>query len=349
MYILKNAIISIVRNKGRNLLIGLIVIVISCAVSVTLAINNSSNSLIKSYESKYEVEATISMNRDNMMQNFNPEDRENSRENMQEIFEAANQLTEDDIKNYADSTYVDSYYYTMSVGVNSSDLEKAEMTSSNNDFGDRGPGGKQDFKNQTNGDFTLKGYSSIEAMNEFIEGNYTIVDGEVSEDFEDNSCIINSELATLNKIEVGDTITIVDSEDDSNSYELVVSGIYEEKENEDNGMSMFSNSVNIIVTNTNFISNMKIDNLAKLKADVLVDNDFSRVGLEKKLTEAENIAREKGRVLIVVEPKPSAVLALSDWIKSFSPQLSYEQMKEQNITEIEKPFALVPISNLVVE
>lgn len=54
-------------------------------------------------------------------------------------------------------------------------------------------------------------------------------------------------------------------------------------------------------------------------------------------------------MLIVIEPKPSAVLALSDWIKSFSPQLSYEQMKEQNITEIEKPFALVPISNLVVE
>ena len=98
-----------------------------------------------------------------------------------------------------------------------------------------------------------------------------------------------------------------------------------------------------------FINNMKIDNLARLKADVVIENDFSREGLEKKLTEAENIAREKGRVVIVIEPKPSAILALSDWFKSFSPQLSYEQMKEQNITEIEKPFALVPISNLVVE
>lgn len=98
-----------------------------------------------------------------------------------------------------------------------------------------------------------------------------------------------------------------------------------------------------------FINNMKIDNLARLKADVVIENDFSREGLEKKLTEAENIAREKGRVVIVIEPKPSAILALSDWFKSFSPQLSYEQMKEQNITEIEKPFALVPLSNLVVE
>lgn len=98
-----------------------------------------------------------------------------------------------------------------------------------------------------------------------------------------------------------------------------------------------------------FINNMKIDNLARVKADILIESDFSREGIEKKLAEAENIAREKGRVIIVVEPKPSAMLALNEWFKSFSPQLSYEQMKEQNITEIEKPFALVPISNLVVE
>ena len=98
-----------------------------------------------------------------------------------------------------------------------------------------------------------------------------------------------------------------------------------------------------------FINNMKIDNLARIKADVLIENDFSRKGVESQLAEAENIAREKGRVIIVTEPKPSAILALNNWFKSFSPQLSYEQMKEQNITEIEKPFALVPLSNLVVE
>ena len=34
---------------------------------------------------------------------------------------------ENDIENYADSNYVKSYYYTMSLGVNSSNLDKAEM------------------------------------------------------------------------------------------------------------------------------------------------------------------------------------------------------------------------------
>lgn len=262
MYILKNALTSIVRNKGRNLLIGIIIIVISCAVSVTLAINNSSSSLIKSYESKYEIEATIGMNRENMMKNFNPEERENSKGNMKEMFDSANKIAEEDIKKFADSDYVKNYYYTMQTGVNSDNLEKASITSTNENTmpNGRGPNGKENFKNESSGDFTLKGYSSIESMNEFVEGNYTITDGEVFEDFDSNYCLINSELATLNEIEVGDTIKIVDSEDDSNTYELVVSGIYEEKTDADNGMSMFTGSVNTIITNTNFINKMKDNN-----------------------------------------------------------------------------------------
>ena len=79
MYILKNAITSITRNKGRNILIGIIIMIISASVAVSLAINNTASSLIKSYKEKYQVEATISINRENMMKDFNPEDKESSR------------------------------------------------------------------------------------------------------------------------------------------------------------------------------------------------------------------------------------------------------------------------------
>ena len=64
MYILKNAFISIKRNIGRNVLIGIIILVVSCAASVTLAIRNSANSIIKSYEEKYDIIATIQTNRE---------------------------------------------------------------------------------------------------------------------------------------------------------------------------------------------------------------------------------------------------------------------------------------------
>ena len=323
MYILKNALTSIVRNKGRNLLISIIILVTSCAISVTLAISNSSSSLIKSYESKYEVEATIGMNRKNMMKDFNPSDRENSKNSMQEMFTSASSVTVSDIKSYADSKYVKSYYYTMQIGVNAEDLEKAEMTSSsNNDFRGEKPNGKENFKNESSGDFTLKGYSSIESMNEFIEGSYTITSGEVSDDFDSNYCLINSELATLNEINVGDTIKVIDSEDDSKTYELVVSGIYEEKKDNNSGMSMFANSVNKIITNTNFIDKM-IENNDNLIASttptfILTSSDIvekftselTEKGLSEYLTVQTNLDQVEGATSTISNVKNFAVTFL---------------------------------------
>lgn len=283
MYILKNALTSINRNKGRNILIGSIILVIACAVSVTLAINNSSSSLIKSYEDKYEVEATIGVNRENMMKDFNPEDRDGSKEDMREKFNSISSISVDDIKNYADSKYVKSYYYTLSLGVNSN-LTKAENSLSDGKM-DRPKG---DFNNNDSSDFTLKGYSSIDSMNDFIEGSYTITDGEVSTDFEGNNCIINNELATLNNIKVGDTITIIDSSNEDNTYELTVTGIYKEKEDSDNGLKMFSNSVNTIITNTNAVNNIKSNNsdlnVSSAPTFILTSSDVVE-SFEKELTE----------------------------------------------------------------
>ena len=50
MYILKNALTSITRSKGRNVLIGIIIIVISAACAVTLSIRNSANKIVKSFK-----------------------------------------------------------------------------------------------------------------------------------------------------------------------------------------------------------------------------------------------------------------------------------------------------------
>lgn len=55
MYILKNSLISITRNKGRNILIGIIILVISCASTVTLAIRNTANNLVKEYEESHDI------------------------------------------------------------------------------------------------------------------------------------------------------------------------------------------------------------------------------------------------------------------------------------------------------
>lgn len=264
MYILKNAFISITRNIGRNLLIGIIIVVISCACAITLAIRNSASALITSYQNQYEVTATIGINRESMRGNMqmdreaSQEEKETNKENMNTIFASISNISTDEIHTYGESEYVKSYYYQKSIGVNSLELEPASTTtatdSSEQSFG--GKGGKQDFTNQTNSDFTLEGYSSIEGMQDFISGKYSITSGEVSSDIESDTCVINSELATLNNIEVGATITLVDPDNENNTITLTVTGIFEEISDTEDAMGMFTSSVNKIITNTNVVEKL---------------------------------------------------------------------------------------------
>ena len=102
-------------------------------------------------------------------------------------------------------------------------------------------------------------------------------------------------------------------------------------------------------TNGNEVEDIQPQKLPRKKADIVISDNFTNENIQNILRQAEQIARDKGQVLIVATPKPIVITAVKNWAESFSPQLSYEQMKEQNITSIEKPFALVPISNLVVE
>ena len=102
----------------------------------------------------------------------------------------------------------------------------------------------------------------------------------------------------------------------------------------------------IDATNSTVIDNLKIDNLPRQKADIVIDKDMKKADIRSILKKAETIAFNKGHVLIVADPKPIILVEVYKWIDSFSPQISYEEAKNINIT---KPFALVPVSNIVVE
>jgi len=247
MYIIKNALKTITRNKGRNILMLIIIVVIACASAVTLSIKQSANTIIESYKNKYDITATIGMDRQGFMGNFDP--NSSNIDEAKETFDSIPQLTTDDIEEYADSKYVKSYYYMYNLSMNSSNIEKATT-----DEFVRGNG-------FNTADFSVVGYSSYDSMTEFIEGRYTITEGEVSNDFTSNTCVINSELATYNDLSIGDTITLTSPNDDTITYDLTISGIYTENEDDsDTQMSMFSNSVNNIITNTTVINNiLKLD------------------------------------------------------------------------------------------
>lgn len=260
MFIFKNAMISIIRNKGRNILIGIIILVIACACTVTLAINNTANDLINSYESAYDKELTISFDRKNMMKDVDFSNKDNM-ESMKEKFNNVSSYTVEDVKNYAESDYIKSYYYTYNISLNGNNIEKAESESSNDSKRPNFPGGGNSFGGSSY-DFTLNGYSSIESMSEFIEGKYEMTDiadnaWEIA--FTGNYVFINEELASYNSLKLNDKIEFVDSE--GNIYEFEIIGIYKEnEEGTSSPMSMFSNSANTIITNADSLVSITSSN-----------------------------------------------------------------------------------------
>ena len=249
MFILKNAMISITRNKGRNILIGVIILVIAYACTITLAINNTALDLINSYESAYDKELTISFDRKNMMKNVDFSNKE-SRKSMKEKFNNISSYTIEDVKKYAESEYIKSYYYTYNVSLNGNNIEKAENESSNDSKRPNSHGGGNGFGGSSY-DFTLNGYSSLESMSEFIEGKYEmteIADNAWKIAFDGNYVFINEELASYNSLKLNDKIKLED--ENGKIYEFEIIGIYKENEKESSSlMSMFSNSANTIITN----------------------------------------------------------------------------------------------------
>lgn len=273
-YIFKNAYKSIVRNKGRNILMGIIVMVIACSCAITLSIRDAANKLVDAYENKYNIEASLTYNREKLMESISSS--ADSAEERIEAFNDIESITINEINTYGNSDYIDYYYYTYSVGMNSDDLdvateEIAKVTTETRTTGGGFPGGfgggstttrsTEIIQNMgTSGDFTLVGYSSYEGMTDFVNGSYTITDGEVGSDFTSNGCVINSELAELNDLEVGATITLKSVNDEDLTYDLIVTGIFTDSSEATTDMrNMYSSSVNKIITNTTIIEKITAD------------------------------------------------------------------------------------------
>ncbi|MGN1326857.1 MAG: ABC transporter permease [Clostridia bacterium] len=292
MYILKNSIISIIRNKGRNMLIGIIILVIACSTTVTLAIRNTANTLVKKYEEANDIVATISFNRTELATNF--KGGEDAQKSNIEAFNNIEAFTIEDIKKYGDSEYLKDYYYVYTTSLNSDSLSKAtdtyeyevedtqtttsttSTTTGGNPGMSRGEMGshtitnnntttiitrsKETFESSRNltGDFELDGYSSYDAMTEFVEGTYKVTDGEMINSFAEFECVISSELAILNEIIVGDTITLKNPNTEQ-IYEFTVTGIYTDNSENDNSNSMYSQSANKIITGSQVIEKLVAD------------------------------------------------------------------------------------------
>lgn len=276
MYIIQNAWKSIVRSKGRNILIGMIALIIALSGCLALSIRQAAETARTEALAQMRITAQISFDRSSAMQEMagqmgeKPEGEpgeapeEFDRGNFDFESLAGETLTLDDYMTYTQAlSDGDSYYYTMSASLNASgdlvpygeeeteESEETEQTQENIQGQPGGPGGEgmggpmgQMGGFSPQGDFSITGFSSYDAMMSLFgeDGTMSVSDGEMfTEGSADAVCVISDELALYNDLAVGDTITLCNPNYEEETYELTVCGIYTNSSS-DAGNSMFSRS-----------------------------------------------------------------------------------------------------------
>lgn len=245
MYIIKNAFKNVIRNKGKSILIGVIVTVIMLSSCIALAIHRSAELLIDSYRDNNPIQVTLeqSMGRGNR-------DQKSDGEN--ESVPTIKQLTIQEIESYQDSDLVTGSYYTLETSVSSDDIEPITYEESTENENRPEMPEENGRRNMEMGDFRLTGYSDPAYIAELESGTKKIKEGELfTKDSDDYVAVISEELAEANDLSVGDEFSIY-SPESSDTFLLKVVAIYEDNSDveSDNFMNMNAmNSRNQIYTN----------------------------------------------------------------------------------------------------
>ncbi len=232
MYIFKNALKSISRSKGRNILIGVIVMIIAVASTVSLSIKKAAKTAEETGLENLKITASIGVDRQKLIQNSEGL----TQDEMREVMQSYSNLSLEEMQAYAKSEYVKTFIYSASASINGNDSlspynesdTEEDNESSSFPGGMGGPaisifGG---FSGQV-GDFTLTGYSSEDAMTDFVSGTSKITEGSMFDVASaDLKCIISNELAVYNGISVGDAIIITNPNNEDETYTFTVTGIY---------------------------------------------------------------------------------------------------------------------------
>jgi putative ABC transport system permease protein len=227
MYIFKNAGRNILRAKGRSVLIGLIVCIIAFSSCIALIIMESAENTAQDGLKNLNITATIGVDRQKLMS-----DATASGGDPRDVMSAAKSLTLEEMQTYAASDQVQNFYYSLQSSLSGTDsLDPVETSDQTVEMSAMpgGPDGGQSGSEPTftMGDFTVIGVNDATAMTSFTSGDYTMADGQVfTFDAANNECVISEELALLNGINVGDSITLTNPGDATETYSLTVTGIY---------------------------------------------------------------------------------------------------------------------------
>ncbi|MCE4051500.1 MULTISPECIES: ABC transporter permease [Bacillaceae] len=225
MNFLKRAFLSVKARKGKSLLqifvFSVICVLVLAGLSIQTAAKKSSDLARKQLGADVTLQVDMEKLRE-QMQSQSSEDGERVRFQSTPIeVKAAEELTTyNQIKGYN--------FYSSTTGLassfdpieNSTSTETEEETETGEGVVRMG-GGMQ-------GDVSLQGVTFTDSYTDFMDSTSEIIDGEhlTDEDVGKNVAVIEQTLAEENDLQVGDTLTVTNPQDDSISIELEIKGIY---------------------------------------------------------------------------------------------------------------------------
>ncbi len=305
MYMIKNAFKSISRAKARNILLGIIVLIIAVSACLGLSIRQAAENAKEETLSGLSVTATISFDRQSMMNQMMGEKNEGDepgsfdRSQFSDMMGVSESLTLEEYEKYAEAESVKDFYFTLTSSLNGSDkLEPVSSDSSEKTpsapggFGGMG-GGKNDMMTQMMGmdsDFSIEGYSSEDAMVSFIEGTATIEEGSIfTEGTEEYECIISQELAVYNDIAVGDSITFTNPNKVDETYTFTVTGIYTDSSANESSFSIMG-ATSSDPANKIYTSYQALNSIVATSEENAVTQTDDNTGMEFSSTLGSNLS-----------------------------------------------------------
>ena len=305
MYILTNAIKNIVRNKKRNVLIGLVVLILITLSTISIIINTTTKEIIEDYQSRFGSDVSIDFDYEKLMSMGNESG---------EVFLDIKQLTAKQYFDFANSKYIKKATFQGNIAIDFLKDIKAvdeDKTNENMEFiiVDDNKSEKDESKIKPTGNVIF--VSETELLEDFKTGKRKMQEGKFFE--KDNETIISEKLAELNKLKVGDKISVQSNNHDKPA-EVIISGIYLDATSQYGGMPFIDSSINrrneiIMDINSSFIKDC-IDNVlltAKYQLKNPKDlNDFKDEIIAKGLPDNYKVTTDEVTYNKIVAP----VLAL---------------------------------------
>lgn len=254
MYIIKNSLKNLVRNKGRNFIILFVAFLTLTSVTLSFAIRNISDSSIQRYKDSFFMDATIDYDWERLEKDFPPTEIVNDDGSVtQESSFELEELTLKDYQKFAQSDCLKNTQYVIAAqfasdtltavpnnlhknqeivsidGMTLEELMKFFHVNTREEVVKELGGETElkkvlDTKDDTAG--SLVGYTDISYVEEFVNKEKNLTQGHFPE--KDGECIVSSKYAEHNKLKIGDTIEVSGpSKSDTKIIPVKITGIYE--------------------------------------------------------------------------------------------------------------------------